>query len=98
MISNQRKDTMKKILILAAFFAATHANAQTVTAEVKKIDMEAGKITLAHGPIKNLDMEGMTMVFRISPELSKNLKAGDKILIAADRVNGAITVTQVKKQ
>lgn len=33
--------------------------------EVKKIDEAAGKITLKHGPIKNLDMqdESMTMVF-----------------------------------
>lgn len=89
---------MKKYLIIAALFAATHANAQSVKAEVKKIDMEAGKITLAHEAIKNLDMDGMTMVFRISPENAKGLKAGDKIMIDADRVEGAITVTKVKKQ
>ena len=28
-----------------------------VNGEVKKIDETAGKITLKHGPIKNLDME-----------------------------------------
>lgn len=89
---------MKKYLILASFLLATQANAQSVKAEVKKVDMEAGKITLAHDPIKNLDMDGMTMVFRISPENAKGLKAGDKIMIDADRVEGAITVTKVKKQ
>ena len=32
--------------------------------QVTKIDKSAGKITINHGPIKNLDMDGMTMVFR----------------------------------
>ena len=31
--------------------------------EVRKIDIEAGKVTLKHADIKNLDMPGMTMVF-----------------------------------
>ena len=34
-------------------------------AEVRKIDKDAKKITLKHGPIKNLDMPGMTMVFQV---------------------------------
>ncbi len=89
---------MKQLLIIAALFAASQAQAQSVKAEVKKVDAESGKITLTHEAIKNLDMDGMTMVFRIEPDLSKGLKAGDKIMIDADRVNGAITVTKVKKQ
>ncbi len=35
-----------------------------VEAEVKKVDKEAGKITLRHGDITNLNMPGMTMAFR----------------------------------
>ena len=31
--------------------------------EVRKIDKEAGKITIKHGEIKHMDMPGMTMVF-----------------------------------
>ena len=31
--------------------------------EVRKIDKEAGKITIKHGDIKHMDMPGMTMVF-----------------------------------
>lgn len=31
--------------------------------EVKKVDQEAGKVTIKHGDIKHLDMPGMTMVF-----------------------------------
>ncbi|MEO7105496.1 MAG: copper-binding protein [Rhodoferax sp.] len=32
--------------------------------EVRKIDKESKKITLRHGPLKNLDMPAMTMVFQ----------------------------------
>ena len=32
--------------------------------EVRKVDKAAGKITVKHGPIANLDMPGMTMVLR----------------------------------
>lgn len=33
--------------------------------EVRKVDLENGKLTLRHGPIRNLDMPGMTMVFKM---------------------------------
>src|SRR3979490_1483274 len=76
------------------------AQAPTVNGEVKKIDEAAGKITLKHGPIKNLEMEedSMTMVFRVQdPAMLKSLKAGYKVKFDAGRVNGQITVTAVQK-
>ena len=44
--------------------AAEHS---TALAEglVKKIDKAQGKLTLKHGPLANLKMPGMTMVFRV---------------------------------
>ncbi len=69
-----------------------------VKGEVVKVDKAAGKVTLKHGPIKNLDMDGMTMVFRVAdPAMLDKVKAGDQIEFAADRVNGAITVTKIGK-
>lgn len=74
------------------------AMAQTASGTVTKIDEAQGKITINHGPIKNLDMEGMTMVFRVSdPSMLKMVKTGDKVKFDADRVNGAITVTKIQK-
>jgi len=74
------------------------AEAQSINGTVKKIDAEQGKLTIDHGPIKNLDMDSMTMVFRASdPAMLKGLKAGDKIKFDADRVNGQITVTKLQK-
>ena len=65
--------------------------------EVRKIDKEAGKITIKHGPLANLDMPGMTMVFRVKdPGMLDRVKEGDKIKFVADRMNGSLTVIQME--
>ena len=87
------------IAITAAAFSQT-ANAQStmVDGQVTRIDQAAGKITLKHGPIKNLDMEAMSMVFRVQdPATLKGVKVGDKVKFEADRVNGQITVIKLQK-
>jgi Cu(I)/Ag(I) efflux system periplasmic protein CusF len=78
--------------------AQTHARATPMSeGEVRKIDKEAGKITIKHGPIANLEMPGMTMVFRVKdPAMLDQVKEGDKIQFVADRINGALTVTQME--
>ena len=75
------------------------AHAQSVEGEVKKIDMDAGKITLKHAEIKNLDMPAMQMSFRVTdPNWLKNLQVGDKVKFSADKVGGQFTVTAIEKR
>ena len=65
--------------------------------EVRKVDKAAGKVTLRHGPLENLGMPGMTMVFRAAdPKMLEGLKEGDKVKFSAERVNGAFTVTHIE--
>lgn len=65
---------------------------------VRKVDAAAGKITLKHGPIANLDMPPMTMVFRVQPpELLKKVNAGDSVKFRAEDIGGAYTVTAIEK-
>ena len=45
--------------------AKAAASAPLTAGEVKKVDREAGKVTIKHGPIENLKMPPMTMVFRV---------------------------------
>ena len=90
------------IVSLSLSFGAGVALAQAtmVKGEVKKIDEGAGKITLKHGPIKNLDMEedGMTMVFRVQdPAMLKQVKVGDKVQFEAERATAGITITKMQK-
>ena len=77
--------------------AASAAVAATSDGEVRKVDKEQGKVTLKHGPIANLDMPGMTMVFKVAdPKMLDNLKPGDKVKFAASNTDGAITVTAIE--
>ena len=65
--------------------------------EVRKVDKAAKKITLKHRPIKNLDMPGMTMVFRVqNPDMLDKVKAGDKVRFTAASINGALVVTDLQ--
>ncbi|WP_416047305.1 copper-binding protein [Cupriavidus basilensis] len=75
------------------------SNAAMSEGEVKKIDASAGKLTIKHGPLTNLDMGAMTMVFRVKdPAMLTQVKEGDKIKFVAEKVNGALTVTTLQVQ
>ena len=79
----------------------TQAHAQHPAAladgEVRKIDKETKKITIRHGPIANLDMPPMTMVFQVKDAaMLESVKAGDKIRFSAEKLGGAYTVTQLE--
>ncbi|SIT48194.1 conserved exported hypothetical protein [Paraburkholderia ribeironis] len=67
--------------------------------EVKKVDAAAGKLTIKHGPLENLGMEAMTMVFKVKdPAMLSQVKVGDKIDFVAEEVDGALTVMKLQKQ
>ncbi|RTL91565.1 copper-binding protein [Ancylobacter aquaticus] len=84
--------------VVSAFSTAALAQAAPVDGQITKIDEAQSKVTLKHGPIKNLDMDGMTMVFAVAdPAMLKAVKIGDKVKFEADRVNGRLTVTKIEK-
>jgi len=77
--------------------ATSGAAAATTDGEVRKFDKEQSKVTLKHGPITNLDMPGMTMVFKVAdPKMLDAIRQGDKVKFAADNVNGSLTVTAIE--
>ena len=77
--------------------AAAGTTADMTDAEVRKIDMEAGKLTLKHAQIKNLDMPGMTMVFVVKDKaMLDKLKTGDKVRFKAINDAGKFTVTEIE--
>jgi Cu/Ag efflux protein CusF len=66
--------------------------------EVRKIDKDAKKITLKHGPIQNLDMPAMTMVFQVKDTaLLDKVKPGDKVKFRAEKLGGGYQVTRIEK-
>ena len=81
----------------AKHHGATKAEQAMAEGEVRKIDKSAKKITLKHGPIPNLDMAPMTMVFQVKdPAMLDQVKVGEKVKFQADLVGGAFTVTKIE--
>ena len=86
------------LTLLASLAGALAQTTPMVAGTVTKVDDAAGKVTLDHGAIPNLDMGAMKMVFKAAdPTLLKTVKAGDKVKFTADRVNGQLTVTSIQK-
>jgi Cu/Ag efflux protein CusF len=81
------------LLLLAPVLAL----AQATEGEVRKVDKEAKRITIKHGPIPNLEMPAMTMAFQVKdPGMLERVKAGDKVKFEAQKLGGAYTVTRIE--
>lgn len=87
------------LIALSSTLALAQAPARDMAeAEVRKVDKDAKKITLKHGPIKNLDMPPMTMVFQVKDAaLLDKVAAGDKVRFTAEQQQGAYVMTGVEK-
>ena len=65
--------------------------------EIRKIDKDAGKMTIKHGEIKHMDMPPMTMVFAAGDKAMLDLvKVGDKVRFVAMQDNGRMVVTEIQ--
>jgi Cu/Ag efflux protein CusF len=74
----------------------THAEAIS-EGEVRRVDKDAKKLTLRHGPLANLDMPAMTMVFQVSdPAMLEQVKTGDKVRFRAEEEGAAYIVTRLE--
>ena len=89
------------VVVAANEFGGTVTKASSSSSftpgEVKRIDAGQGKLTLKHGPIENLGMPGMTMVFRTDASVLAQLLVGDQIRFKADKVDGTIQITELHK-
>lgn len=85
---------------VARALTALSANDPAVsTGEVRKVDRQNGTLTLRHGPLRNLGMPGMTMVFRVADRAWLGaLKEGDQVRFVADDVGGQLTVVRLERQ
>jgi len=79
-------------------FVVAQAEIGTAEGEVRRIDKDAGKVTLRHGPIEAMDMPAMTMVFRVSdPAMLDRLAVGDKVRFTTAKEGGAFTLKSFEK-
>ena len=86
------------LVALCSTLLAWPALAQSIDGEVRKVDKAQQKISLAHGEIKPLDLPAMTMAYRVKdPALLDAVQVGDKVKFSAEKINGQLTVTQIRK-
>jgi Cu(I)/Ag(I) efflux system periplasmic protein CusF len=91
------------VMVTTAPYAGAQTTAQQpadsgmADGEVRRVDKDAKKLTIRHGPIKNLDMPAMTMVFQVKDAaMLDRVNTGDKIKFSAERIGGAYTVTGIE--
>lgn len=84
--------------------SAHHAGAKAQSSalsegEIRKVDKDAKKITIKHGPLTNLDMPAMTMVFPVKdPAMLERVTTGDKVVFTAEKIGGQIMVTRLERR
>ncbi|HNV60945.1 MAG TPA: copper-binding protein [Rhodoferax sp.] len=72
-------------------------SASLTDGEIKKVDLDKGKVTIKHGDIKHLDMPGMTMVFTAKDKnLLSKVKLGDKVKFMVVNEGGKMVVTDIQ--
>ncbi|GAA5234437.1 copper-binding protein [Verticiella sediminum] len=85
------------ILATAAAVAAA-APSKPVEGEVRRIDVAAGTITLKHGPIPELELPAITLVYQVRDAgLVADVKPGDKVRFSADRIDGQYTLISITR-
>lgn len=73
------------------------SSAAMAEGEIRKVDKDAKKITIKHGPLAKLDMPAMTMVFQVKdPAMLDQVKVGDKVKFDAEKVGAAFTLTKIE--
>jgi Cu/Ag efflux protein CusF len=83
--------------VLAVTLAFPSFAAEYTKGEVTKIDEKQKKLTIKHEELKNLEMPAMTMVFVVADDaMLEKVEVGQSIEFVAERVNGRITVTEIK--
>lgn len=76
--------------------AARTATTSLTEGTVKKVDKEAGKLTISHGPLVNLDMPAMTMDFYVKDAAFLDVPPGQKIRFSAENANVTVVVLQAE--
>ena len=85
------------VVAASSAWASNHEAAALFEGEVRRVDKDARKITIRHGPMPSLDMPAHTMVFQVKdPAMVEQVKVGDKVKFSAEKLGGAFTVTRIE--
>lgn len=70
---------------------------ESAAGEIRKVDMDAKKLTIRHGEIKHLDMPPMTMVFQVKDAgVLDKFKVGDKVRFTVQKSDTGFVITDIQ--
>jgi Cu/Ag efflux protein CusF len=100
------KHTMQKTLgavaaaaALALFSCAAFAQSASADGEIRKIDAKAGRVIIKHGEWKGMDMQAMTMAFRVrDAAVLSGLKVADTVRFVIEKDGGDYVVTAIERK
>lgn len=65
--------------------------------EVRRVNTDTKKITIAHGPLKAYDMPAMTMAFPVKdPAMLTKVKQGDKVRFGLEKAGEDLVITRIE--
>ncbi len=77
--------------------AAKAASSEMYEGQVKRVNTDTKRVTLAHGPLKGFDMPAMTMAFPVKdPAMLAKLKEGEKVRFALEKSGENLVVTRIE--
>lgn len=98
---------LKTITLIAALAAANFAAAPAIAqasklgtneGEVMQIYRESGEIAIRHGPLPELSMDPMSMVFVVADTaLLRRVRKGDRVKFKAGLHNGRFAVMSIER-
>ena len=99
------KHTMQKALgavaataALALFSCAAFAQSASADGEIRKIDAKANRVIIKHGEWKGMDMQAMTMAFRVrDAAVLSGLKVADTVRFVVEKDGGDYVVTAIER-
>jgi Cu/Ag efflux protein CusF len=82
---------------LAQGAAVTKAASVMYEGQVRRVNVDARRVTLAHGPLKAFEMPAMTMAFPVKdPKQLAGLKEGDKVRFALEPSGQDLVITRIE--
>jgi len=92
---------LSRILAAAALaLASAGVLAQTASAdgEIRKVDAKGGRVIIKHGDWKGMDMQAMTMAFRVrDAAILEGFKADDKVRFTIEKDGRDFIVTALER-
>ena len=77
---------------------AETAQAASAEGTVTAVDEEAGKITIDHGPVPQVDWPAMTMAFEADEALRQQVEVGDEVAFDFRTTEGGGQITSIRKK